>query len=170
MFVTVGVEGAAEQGDFADEAQRRDGAGRHAAVGGQGDVRPRLARRRRPAHSRLQDGLGAAAIDVPKIVELYREGRLKLDELITGRYRVRAHQRGPRLLARRRGVAQRRRVLAAASRLYRDSGSRTPDDVHERLGGSTSVAFGVAQRIIAALRKGEVGLAKEPRFDARRGD
>jgi Zn-dependent alcohol dehydrogenase len=25
-------------------------------------------------------------VDVPKLVELYREGRLKLDELITGRF------------------------------------------------------------------------------------
>ena len=27
-------------------------------------------------------------IDVPRIVDLYRQGRLKLDELITGRYRL----------------------------------------------------------------------------------
>jgi len=25
-------------------------------------------------------------VDVPRLVDLYREGRLKLDELITGRY------------------------------------------------------------------------------------
>jgi S-(hydroxymethyl)glutathione dehydrogenase/alcohol dehydrogenase len=26
--------------------------------------------------------------DVPKLIELYRQGRLKLDELVTGRYRL----------------------------------------------------------------------------------
>jgi S-(hydroxymethyl)glutathione dehydrogenase/alcohol dehydrogenase len=31
-------------------------------------------------------GSARPAIDVPKIVALYREGRLKLDELITKRY------------------------------------------------------------------------------------
>jgi S-(hydroxymethyl)glutathione dehydrogenase/alcohol dehydrogenase len=33
-------------------------------------------------------GSARPAIDVPKIVQLYREGRLKLDELISGRYRL----------------------------------------------------------------------------------
>ncbi|MGA8713865.1 MAG: zinc-binding dehydrogenase, partial [Roseiarcus sp.] len=31
-------------------------------------------------------GSARPLIDVPRIVALYREGRLKLDELITGRY------------------------------------------------------------------------------------
>ena len=46
------------------------------------------------------------------IVKLYREGRLKLDQLISGRYRLEVDQRGPRLLALRRGGAQRHRVLS----------------------------------------------------------
>jgi Zn-dependent alcohol dehydrogenase len=31
-------------------------------------------------------GSARLPVDVPKLVALYREGRLKLDELITGRY------------------------------------------------------------------------------------
>jgi S-(hydroxymethyl)glutathione dehydrogenase / alcohol dehydrogenase len=31
-------------------------------------------------------GSARLPVDVPRIVELYREGRLKLDELISGRY------------------------------------------------------------------------------------
>ena len=33
-------------------------------------------------------GSARPAIDVPMIVKLYREGRLKLDQLISGRYRL----------------------------------------------------------------------------------
>ena len=33
-------------------------------------------------------GQARPAIDVPMIVKLYREGRLKLDQLISGRYRL----------------------------------------------------------------------------------
>jgi S-(hydroxymethyl)glutathione dehydrogenase/alcohol dehydrogenase len=33
-------------------------------------------------------GSARPAIDVPKIIQLYREGRLKLDQLISGRYRL----------------------------------------------------------------------------------
>ena len=33
-------------------------------------------------------GSARIQIDVPKIVELYKAGRLKLDELISGRYRL----------------------------------------------------------------------------------
>ena len=35
-------------------------------------------------------GSARPLIDVPMIVALYREGRLKLDELISGRYRLEA--------------------------------------------------------------------------------
>ena len=54
-------QGRGRTGRFADEAQRRDRARRHAAVRGHGDDRSRLARRRRPEDSRLEDGLGAAS-------------------------------------------------------------------------------------------------------------
>ena len=57
-------------------------------------------------------GSARPAIDVPMIVKLYREGRLKLDELISGRYRLEVHQRRARLLALGRGGAQRDRVLS----------------------------------------------------------
>jgi Zn-dependent alcohol dehydrogenase len=33
-------------------------------------------------------GSARPAIDVPNIIRLYREGRLRLDELISGRYRL----------------------------------------------------------------------------------
>jgi len=33
-------------------------------------------------------GSARIRIDVPRIVDLYRQGRLKLDELITGRYKL----------------------------------------------------------------------------------
>ena len=56
-------------------------------------------------------GSARPLIDVPMIVALYREGRLKLDELISGRYRLEADQRGGRLVALRRGAEQRDRVL-----------------------------------------------------------
>jgi S-(hydroxymethyl)mycothiol dehydrogenase len=38
----------------------------------------------------LGSKMGSARVetDVPKIIDLYRQGRLKLDELITGRYRL----------------------------------------------------------------------------------
>ena len=90
MFVTVGVKGAAEQGVVADETQRRDRAGRHAALRGDGDDRSRLARRRRAKILGSKMGSARPPIDVPMIVALYREGRLKLDELISGRYRLEA--------------------------------------------------------------------------------
>ena len=51
-------EGGGRAGRVADEAQRRDRARRHAALGRPRDDRSRLARRRRPAHPRLEDGLG----------------------------------------------------------------------------------------------------------------
>ena len=56
-------------------------------------------------------GSARPIIDVPMIVKLYREGRLKLDQLISGRYRLEVDQRGRRLLALRRGAEERDRVL-----------------------------------------------------------
>ena len=81
-------QGRGGTGRVADEAQRRDGAGGNARVRRSSDDRPRLAGGGRPEDLRLEDGLRPAGIDVPKIVALYRDGRLKLDELISGRYRL----------------------------------------------------------------------------------
>ena len=170
VFVTVGVKGAAEQGV---SLMKRNGATVLVGMPPSGvmatiDPGWLAADGQRILGSKM--GSARPAIDVPTNRPALSRGAPQARPIDQRPLSARVHQRGSRLLALRRRGAQRHRVLAAASRLYRDSGSRTPDDVHERLGGSTSVAFGVAQRIIAALRKGEVGLAKEPRFDARRGD
>ena len=54
-------QGRGGTGRLADETQRRDRAGRHAALRRHGDDRSRLPRRRRPKDPRLQDGLGPPA-------------------------------------------------------------------------------------------------------------
>ena len=57
-------------------------------------------------------GSARIAVDIPKLVALYREGRLKLDELISGRYPLDADQRGDRRGRRRHRDPQRDRVLS----------------------------------------------------------
>ena len=75
------------------------------------------------------------------------------------------------------GQARANRWLSASAReLYspfRDFipiGLATSYDVHESLGGSASISFGVVQYVVVAFRKREVDLPKEPRLDTRRGD
>jgi Zn-dependent alcohol dehydrogenase len=86
VFVTVGVKGAAEQGI---SLMKRNGAtvlvgmppsGVNATI----DPGWLAADGQRIFGSKM--GSARPAIDVPKVVELYRDGRLKLDELITERY------------------------------------------------------------------------------------
>ena len=86
VFVTVGVEGAAEQGI---SLMKRNGgtvlvgmppSGVTAAI----DPGSLAADGGRILGSKM--GSARPLLDVPKIVALYREGRLKLDELISGRY------------------------------------------------------------------------------------
>jgi Zn-dependent alcohol dehydrogenase len=86
VFVTVGVKGAAEQ---AISLMKRAGAvvlvgmppsGVHATF----DPGWLAADGQRILGSKM--GSARLPVDVPKIVELYREGRLKLDELITERF------------------------------------------------------------------------------------
>jgi S-(hydroxymethyl)glutathione dehydrogenase/alcohol dehydrogenase len=86
VFVTVGVKGAAEQGVT---LMKRNGA--TVLVGmPPSDVMATIdpgslaAAGQRILGSKM--GSARPVIDVPRIVMLYREGRLKLDELITGRY------------------------------------------------------------------------------------
>ena len=86
VFVTVGVKGAAEQGVT---LMKRNGA--TVLVGmPPSDVMATIdpgslaAAGQRILGSKM--GSARPVIDVPRIVTLYREGRLKLDELITGRY------------------------------------------------------------------------------------
>ncbi len=86
VFVTVGVKGAAEQGV---KLMRRGGgtvlvgmppSGVHATI----DPGWLAADGQRILGSKM--GSARPVVDVPRIVSLYRAGRLKLDELITGRY------------------------------------------------------------------------------------
>jgi len=86
VFVTVGVKGAAEQGV---SLMKRNGAtvlvgmppsGVHATI----DPGWLAADGQRIFGSKM--GSARPAVDVPKIVALYRDGRIKLDELITARY------------------------------------------------------------------------------------
>ena len=110
VFVTVGVKGATEQARQADEAQRRDRAGRHAAFGRSRDDRSGLARRRRAAHSGVEDGIGAPD---RRRAENRRALSRGTPEARRARHRALsagADQRGPRLLARRRGAEKRHRV------------------------------------------------------------
>ncbi len=86
VFVTVGVKGATEQ---AVKLMKRNGgtvlvgmppSGVHATI----DPAWLAADGQRILGSKM--GSARPVVDVPKIVALYREGRLKLDELVTGRY------------------------------------------------------------------------------------
>jgi S-(hydroxymethyl)glutathione dehydrogenase / alcohol dehydrogenase len=88
VFVTVGVKGAAEQGA---SLMKRNGA--TVLVGmPPSDVLATIDPGYLAADGQkiLGSKMGSArpVIDVPMIVKLYREGRLKLDQLISGRYRL----------------------------------------------------------------------------------
>ncbi len=86
VFVTVGVKGAAEQGA---SLMKRNGGTVLVGMPPSG-VTATIDPGRLAADGQriLGSKMGSARplIDVPKIVALYREGRLKLDEFITGRY------------------------------------------------------------------------------------
>jgi S-(hydroxymethyl)glutathione dehydrogenase / alcohol dehydrogenase len=86
VFVTVGVAGATEQ---AVSLMKRNGATVLVGMPPSGvtstiDPGGLAAAGQRILGSKM--GSARLPVDVPKIVELYREGRLKLDELISGRY------------------------------------------------------------------------------------
>jgi S-(hydroxymethyl)glutathione dehydrogenase / alcohol dehydrogenase len=88
VFVTVGVKGAAEQGA---SLMKRNGATVLVGMPPSGvlatiDPGYIAADGQRILGSKM--GSARPAIDVPMIVRLYREGRLKLDPLISGRYRL----------------------------------------------------------------------------------
>ncbi len=88
VFVTVGVKGAAEQGV---SLMKRNGATVLVGMPASGimatiDPGWLAADGQRILGSKM--GSARPAIDVPMIVKLYREGRLKLDQLISGRYRL----------------------------------------------------------------------------------
>ena len=89
VFVTVGVKGAAEQG--VSLMKRNGGATVLVGMPPSGvtatiDPAWLAADGQKILGSKM--GSGRPAIDVPMIVRLYREGRLKLDQLISGRYRL----------------------------------------------------------------------------------
>jgi S-(hydroxymethyl)glutathione dehydrogenase/alcohol dehydrogenase len=88
VFVSVGVKGAAEQGV---SLMKRNGATVLVGMPPSGvtatiDPGWLAADGQRILGSKM--GSARPAIDVPMIVKLYREGRLKLDQLISGRYRL----------------------------------------------------------------------------------
>jgi S-(hydroxymethyl)glutathione dehydrogenase / alcohol dehydrogenase len=88
VFVSVGVKGAAEQGA---SLMKRNGATVLVGMPPSGvmatiDPGWLAADGQRILGSKM--GSARPAIDVPKIIKLYREGRLKLDQLISGRYRL----------------------------------------------------------------------------------
>ncbi len=88
VFVTVGVRGAAEQGA---SLMKRNGATVLVGMPPSGvlatiDPGYLAADGQKIIGSKM--GSARPIIDVPMIVKLYREGRLKLDELISGRYRL----------------------------------------------------------------------------------
>jgi Zn-dependent alcohol dehydrogenase len=88
VFVTVGVKGAAEQGV---SLMKRNGATVLVGMPPSGvtatiDPGWLAADGQKILGSKM--GSARPAIDVPKIIHLYREGRLKLDPLISGRYRL----------------------------------------------------------------------------------
>ncbi len=88
VFVTVGVKGAAEQGV---SLMKRNGATVLVGMPPSGvlaNIDPGWLAA--DGQKILGSKMGSArpVIDVPMIVKLYREGRLKLDQLISGRYRL----------------------------------------------------------------------------------
>ena len=111
VFVTVGVKGAAEQGA---SLMKRNGATVLVGMPPSGvlatiDPGYIAADGQKILGSKM--GSARPIIDVPMIVKLYREGRLKLDQLISGRYRLEFDQRGDRLVAFGRGAEERHRIL-----------------------------------------------------------
>ena len=90
VFVTVGVKGAAEQGV---SLMKRNGAAVLVGMPPSGVmawIDPGLLAAYGQKILGSKMGSARPLIDVPMIVALYREGRLKLDELISGRYRLEA--------------------------------------------------------------------------------
>ena len=90
VFVTVGASGAAEQGA---SLMKRNGATVLVGMPPDGvtatiDPGWLAAAGQRILGSKM--GSARPLIDVPKIVALYGEGRLKLDQLISGRYKLEA--------------------------------------------------------------------------------
>ncbi len=90
VFVTVGVKGAAEQGV---SLMKRNGATVLVGMPPSGvmaviDPGYLAADGQRILGSKM--GSARPLIEVPMIVALYREGRMKLDQLISGRYRLEA--------------------------------------------------------------------------------
>jgi S-(hydroxymethyl)glutathione dehydrogenase / alcohol dehydrogenase len=88
VFVTVGIKGAAEQGV---SLMKRNGATVLVGMPPSGvmatiDPGWLAADGQRILGSKM--GSARPALDVPRLVQLYREGRLKLDQLISGRYRL----------------------------------------------------------------------------------
>ena len=88
VFVSVGVKGAAEQGA---SLMKRNGATVLVGMPPSGVVATvdpgwLAADGQRILGSKM--GSARPVVDVPMIVRLYREGRLKLDQLISGRYRL----------------------------------------------------------------------------------
>jgi S-(hydroxymethyl)glutathione dehydrogenase / alcohol dehydrogenase len=88
VFVTVGVKGAAEQGA---SLMKRNGGTVLVGMPPSGvlatiDPGYLAADGQKILGSKM--GSARPIIDVPMIVKLYREGRLKLDQLISGRYRL----------------------------------------------------------------------------------
>jgi S-(hydroxymethyl)glutathione dehydrogenase/alcohol dehydrogenase len=88
VFVTVGVKGAAEQGA---SLMKRNGATVLVGMPPSGvlatiDPGYLAADGQKILGSKM--GSARPVIDVPMTVKLYREGRLKLDQLISGRYRL----------------------------------------------------------------------------------
>ena len=87
-FVTVGIAGAAEQ---AIKLIKRNGAAvlvgmPPSGVGASFDPGWLAADGQRILGSKM--GSARLPVDIPRLIELYREGRLKLDELISGRFRL----------------------------------------------------------------------------------
>lgn len=109
VFVSVGVKGAAEQGA---SLMKRNGATVLVGMPPSGvtatiDPGWLAADGQRILGSKM--GSARPAIDVPMIVRLYREGRLKLDQLISGRYRL--EQVNEALASSRSGAALRNVIV-----------------------------------------------------------
>ena len=121
VFVTVGVKGAAEQGV---SLMKRNGATVLVGMPPSGvtatiDPGWLAADGQRILGSKM--GSARPAIDVPRIVQLYSRGAPQARPTDQRPLSARVHQRGPRLLALRRGFAQCHRVLrGCSSRLHLD--------------------------------------------------
>ena len=104
-------QGRGGTGRFADEAQRRDRSGRHAALGGHSDHRSRVSRRRRAKDPRLQDGLGPPDHRRADDRQALSRGAPQARPIDQRTLSAGVDQRGRRLLALRRGAEERDRVL-----------------------------------------------------------